>query len=242
MVPPSHRFDLQSEVDLVEEIARLTGYDSVPRHRAGDRGGWPGCRADARRRAAAAGAAAGRRFRRDGDARRWSPPRTIAISRACRSWRDERSGLPIRSRSRARSCAGACSRAWCVRSKRTGVREPGTWPASPWAASSRERTTAITRSRRSRCCCAGTWPPATIGAAPRACDFADLKGALELVFAELHLDAVRWERVGAEASYLHPGKAARIEVGGVLCGYAGALHPEPRRLATPRRRALGGRT
>jgi phenylalanyl-tRNA synthetase beta chain len=24
---------------------------------------------------------------------------------------------------------------------------------------------------------------------------------------------------------LHPGKAARIEIGGVVCGYAGALHP-----------------
>jgi phenylalanyl-tRNA synthetase beta chain len=72
----------------------------------------------------------------------------------------------------------------------------------------------------------GAWPPTTIGSAPRACDFGELKGALELVFAELHLDAVRWERVGDEAAYLHPGKAARIKAGGVVCGYAGALHPD----------------
>jgi phenylalanyl-tRNA synthetase beta chain len=71
----------------------------------------------------------------------------------------------------------------------------------------------------------GAWPRAMVGSQARVCEFADLKGALELVFAELHLEAVRWARVESEAVYLHPGKAARIEVGGVLCGYAGALHP-----------------
>ena len=28
--PPSHRFDLAIEADLVEEIARLIGYDNLP--------------------------------------------------------------------------------------------------------------------------------------------------------------------------------------------------------------------
>lgn len=32
VVPPSHRFDLMIEEDLVEEIARLYGYDSIPAH------------------------------------------------------------------------------------------------------------------------------------------------------------------------------------------------------------------
>ena len=30
MVPPSHRFDLEIEEDLIEEVARLYGYDSIP--------------------------------------------------------------------------------------------------------------------------------------------------------------------------------------------------------------------
>lgn len=72
---------------------------------------------------------------------------------------------------------------------------------------------------------AGSPPVATMGEARRVVDFTDLKGVLELTFAELHLERVRWERAGAEAGYLHPGKAARIEIGGVVCGYAGALHP-----------------
>jgi phenylalanyl-tRNA synthetase beta chain len=30
VVPPSHRFDLQIEADLIEEVARIHGYDSIP--------------------------------------------------------------------------------------------------------------------------------------------------------------------------------------------------------------------
>ena len=30
VVPPSHRFDMQYEVDLVEEVARIHGYDAIP--------------------------------------------------------------------------------------------------------------------------------------------------------------------------------------------------------------------
>jgi phenylalanyl-tRNA synthetase beta chain len=73
---------------------------------------------------------------------------------------------------------------------------------------------------------AGHWPPAEIGEAARACHFADLRGAIDLALARLHLDPARWERVRGEAPHLHPGKAARIVIGGVLCGLAGALHPE----------------
>ena len=30
VLPPSHRFDMEYEVDLIEEIARIHGYDSIP--------------------------------------------------------------------------------------------------------------------------------------------------------------------------------------------------------------------
>jgi phenylalanyl-tRNA synthetase beta chain len=30
VIPPSHRFDMEYEVDLIEEVARLHGYDSIP--------------------------------------------------------------------------------------------------------------------------------------------------------------------------------------------------------------------
>jgi len=74
---------------------------------------------------------------------------------------------------------------------------------------------------------AGDWPPPSLGAPRPPAAFGDLKGALEMLFGELHLDAVQWETIaGSDAPYLHPGKAARISVGGVLCGFAGALHPD----------------
>ncbi len=73
---------------------------------------------------------------------------------------------------------------------------------------------------------AGTWQPAVIGETGRPASFADVKGALTLAFERLGLDAVRWESLESEAPYLHPGKAARIMIVGVLCGVAGALHPD----------------
>src|SRR5262249_49014961 len=60
----------------------------------------------------------------------------------------------------------------------------------------------------------------------RPTSFADLQGALQLAFDRLRLAPVRWETLEGEAPYLHPGKAARITIGGVLCGVAGALHPD----------------
>lgn len=32
ITPPSHRFDITQEIDLIEEIARLNGYDAIPSH------------------------------------------------------------------------------------------------------------------------------------------------------------------------------------------------------------------
>ena len=32
MTPPSYRFDLDSEEDLIEEVARLYGYERIPAH------------------------------------------------------------------------------------------------------------------------------------------------------------------------------------------------------------------
>src|SRR6185295_7363679 len=73
---------------------------------------------------------------------------------------------------------------------------------------------------------AGTWPPATVGGSARESGFEDVKGAVQALLDRLHLDAVRWEPLGTEAPYLHPGKSARLTIGSVLCGVAGALHPD----------------
>ncbi len=56
--------------------------------------------------------------------------------------------------------------------------------------------------------------------------FFDLKGIAEELTARLRLSDVRWER--AEHPALHPGRAARLLVGGAEIGVLGELHPQVR--------------
>jgi phenylalanyl-tRNA synthetase beta chain len=62
------------------------------------------------------------------------------------------------------------------------------------------------------------------GAAPRAVDFFDIKGDLERLIAPRQASFV------ADAHpALHPGRCARIEIGGQTAGWIGQLHPRLRR-------------
>ncbi len=55
-------------------------------------------------------------------------------------------------------------------------------------------------------------------------DFYDLKGTLEAFFEGLRIPGVIF-RPDAEIPFLHPGKAARVEAGGECLGVMGAVHP-----------------
>jgi phenylalanyl-tRNA synthetase beta chain len=55
-------------------------------------------------------------------------------------------------------------------------------------------------------------------------DFYDLKGVVELAFSKLGLREVSWEFDAGE-SFLHPGKSARIQVSGQQIGVIGEIHP-----------------
>ncbi|MFJ1269485.1 phenylalanine--tRNA ligase subunit beta [Legionella lytica] len=57
----------------------------------------------------------------------------------------------------------------------------------------------------------------------RTFDFFDLKGDLQSLFAALKLNRV--EFIAASHSALHPGQSAEILVNGVFAGWIGALHP-----------------
>ena len=59
------------------------------------------------------------------------------------------------------------------------------------------------------------------GAKDRAVDFFDIKGDIEVLFSPR---VVRF--VPAEHPAMHPGRCARIEVNGVPVGFAGELHPK----------------
>jgi phenylalanyl-tRNA synthetase beta chain len=71
----------------------------------------------------------------------------------------------------------------------------------------------------------GKWPTVGFGQEGKPIDFTHLKGILESLFQELHCDPqIRWTRA-SEVAFLHPGKAAVLALDGTLIGVAGGLHP-----------------
>jgi phenylalanyl-tRNA synthetase beta chain len=72
----------------------------------------------------------------------------------------------------------------------------------------------------------GVWPGIELGQPGKIVDFADLKGVVEAVGQELGCgEQMRWERA-TDVSFLHPGKAARVTIDQQPVGVAGALHPD----------------
>ena len=69
-----------------------------------------------------------------------------------------------------------------------------------------------------------------------AADFYDIKGDVEALLS-LTADAESYEFSQAEIAALHPGQTAKITRNGILVGYVGALHPE-----LERKLGLNGRT
>ena len=65
--------------------------------------------------------------------------------------------------------------------------------------------------------------PREWGFAPRTADFFDLKGLVELIFSRLGLSC-NWE--AAESAGLHPGRCAAIKLGNTNVGILGEIHPE----------------
>jgi phenylalanyl-tRNA synthetase beta chain len=58
----------------------------------------------------------------------------------------------------------------------------------------------------------------------RPIDFYDLKGCIEDLFGNLQIKGVTFERA-EDVPYLHPGKASRIILGGEALGWVGEIHP-----------------
>ncbi len=225
VVPPSHRFDLREEVDLVEEVARITGYDRIATTLPAMVPGGPGPGAqrtgeqlmrDVLRAAgfnemvtlALVAPEENRTFpglaEMGGDAVALTNPPSTDAAELRRSLlpgllraldENRRHGEPL--------VAGfSLGRVYARESERYHERE----------------SLALLL--------AGEWPPPAFREPARPATFFDLKGALELLLARMHLVTPRWEPAPDLAAWLHPGKAATISIEGVLCGLAGALHPD----------------
>ncbi|WP_058188071.1 phenylalanine--tRNA ligase subunit beta [Terracidiphilus gabretensis] len=77
---------------------------------------------------------------------------------------------------------------------------------------------------------AGALPEQSALHTPRAIDFHDIKGVVEQVLSRFEMDSVYFDRFPAETAltpaWLHPYRSARIAADGVTVGWFGQLHPK----------------
>jgi phenylalanyl-tRNA synthetase beta chain len=217
---PSHRFDITIERDLIEEIARIAGYDSIPEADA---------RISQRMRARPAHQAAEPRWYDTLAARGYHEAITFAFvdSRMQRLLFPDRE--PIRLSNPIASDLDAMRvslwpgllRAALENRRRQASRvrlfEHGVvFGPSPDGPVEAPRIAGLAW---------GTRAPEQWGIAAEAIDFHDLRRDVEAL-ASCAGDAEPLVCVEAALSCLHPGRAARIERSGRPVGWLGELHPE----------------
>jgi phenylalanyl-tRNA synthetase beta chain len=216
VTPPSYRFDLVIEEDLIEEIARLYGYDNIP---------------------AVPPHACARLLPRPDTARPIEQLRERLVARDYQevltysfvelAWEADLAGNthpvslknPIASQSsvmRSTLWGGLID---CLRfnlnRKQARVRVFETGRVFSSAQGGFEQPQRIAG------LCYGSADPEQWGASERVVDFFDAKGDLE---------ALLWPQIASFESAphpgLHPGQSARVRLGGVDIGWIGALHPK----------------
>ncbi len=223
VTPPSRRFDIAIEEDLIEEIARIHGYDAIPvampsgeiRVAADSEGRVP--EADLRRQLVA------RDFREaitfafvdagllkawslDADAVSLANPLSaeLAVMRTAL--------VPGLVQALARNCARQQSRVRLFELGRV-------FAASP------EAGAAPIETQRIAAVACGNASAEQWGTAARAVDFHDLKGDLESLASLAGADAdLRLSK--ATQPWLHPGRSAAVWQGEQCLGWIGHLHPQ----------------
>jgi phenylalanyl-tRNA synthetase beta chain len=220
VTPPSYRFDIEIEEDLIEEIARLHGYDNIPA---------------APPRAAAAMRPATEARRSPFELRHLMADRdyheVVNFSFVDAGWETDfcANTAPIAVANPIASQMGVLRSSLIGglvntlsfnlkrRTERVRIFEIGRCFLRDAAA---EPVSGFRQPRRLAGLCAGTAMPPQWGAPTRRVDFFDVKADIEMLFAPREL---RFEAVGHPS--LHPGRSAAIVCGGERVGYVGELHP-----------------
>jgi phenylalanyl-tRNA synthetase beta chain len=221
VTPPSYRFDIEIEADLIEEIARLHGYDNIP---------------------SVAPRATVAMLPQTEDARPLFRVRQILTDRGFQEvvnfafveegWESDfaanaaliRLANPIASQMsvmRSTLIGGLVanvatnlkrkqSRVRVFETGRCFFRDPAGTPVAgfrqPWKLAGLAYGTAL---------------PEQWGSAARNVDFYDIKGEVELLLAPVQ---ARFEKTSHPA--LHPGRSAQVTVDGLIIGHVGELHPQ----------------
>jgi phenylalanyl-tRNA synthetase beta chain len=224
VTPPSWRFDLKIEEDLIEEVARIVGYQKLPatppvapvtaRRQPEERRS-----VHAVRRALAA----------------LDYQETINFSFVEARWEHELAGnadpirvlnpiaapLSVMRSSLFGSLVGVLRHNLTRRATRVRVFETGrVFLRDPSATDGERAVAGVTQPMRVAGLAFGPADGLQWGERERAVDFFDVKGDVEALLAPL-----KPQFVLAQHPALHPGRSARIELDGVAIGYVGELHP-----------------
>ncbi|OXI48832.1 phenylalanine--tRNA ligase subunit beta [Burkholderia aenigmatica] len=224
VTPPSHRFDIEIEEDLIEEVARIYGFEKIP----------------ARPPVATSEMRATNETRRSiHDIRHALAARdyaeTVNFSFVDAEWEQDFAGndqpirllnpiasqLSVMRTTLFGSLISVLRHNLNRRADRVRVFEAGRVFLTDASAKAGELTVeGYVQPKRVGALAYGPALEEQWGVATRAVDFFDVKGDLEALFAPA---AARF--VKAEHPALHPGRSARIEVDGRAVGWIGELHP-----------------
>ena len=219
---PAHRHDLLREVDLIEEVARTTGYDNIPVTIS--------TMPYAEETAGAQRTDIYNRIRHGFATRGWRETATYSfVSRASlESWADEKAPAianPLSSQQEVmRTSVVPSLLEVLARNHRRGVLEVALFELARVFGQKDGQLLepgriagVITAPRQP------DWRGGLKGGGAR--DFFDVKGDLESSLAALGIRGVTWEKTLKPAA-LHPGFAARAFLGDTDLGYLGVLHPD----------------
>lgn len=222
--PPSWRFDLAIEEDLIEEVIRVHGYDKLP-------GSAPLAPVTARVRPESQRSA--HAVRRALAALDYQE--TISFSFVEERWERELSGnadpirvlnpiaapLSVMRSSLVGSLVASLRHNLARRAPRVRLFEVGrVFARNPAAADGPLSVAGIDQPMRVAALAYGAADALQWGLAERSVDYFDAKGDVEALLAPLHA-----RFVAAAHPALHPGRSARIELDGRAIGWVGELHP-----------------
>lgn len=218
VTPPSHRFDIVIEEDLIEEIARIHGYDNIPAPPPTARCEMLPLPEAVRSPMALRRLLAGRGFHE-----------VVNYSFVAAAWEADFAGNahPVRLANPIASQMGVMRSSLIGglvgtlvgnlkrQTERVRVFELGRCFIQDAA-----QDTGYRQPQRLGALAAGPALPEQWGTPARAVDFYDLKGDLEAIFAPRRL---LFERASHPA--LHPGRSARVLLDGADIGVIGEIHP-----------------
>lgn len=226
--PPPYRFDIEIEEDLIEEVARIYGFEKIPANPPVARSEMRATNETRRSIHAIRHALAARDY-----------AETINFSFVDAEWEQDFAGndkpvrllnpiasqLSVMRTTLIGSLVNVLRHNLNRRADRVRVFEAGRVFLNDPSIKAGEMT--VEGFAQPKMIGALAYGPALEeqwGAPARAVDFFDVKGDLEAMFASLGADnAPRF--VKAEHPALHPGRSARVEVGGKAVGWIGEMHP-----------------